>query len=117
MTVDVFTHKAIKNTGQKTQYFIEGHHDPIIDKADWDRVQQLLDEKYYRKRRGRRTKPRIVLKGCLTGFTQIDLEWDEDDIARIFCSAQPAAGAAAPAMAKHIEIITVKGEDNNVSTR
>ena len=111
MTVDVFSHKAIKNTGQKTQYFIEGHHEPIILRSDWDRVQQMIDEKYYRKRRGRRTKPRIVLKGCLTGFTQIDLDWDEDDIARIFYSTTPAAEAATPAMADHIEIIKVKGEN------
>ena len=111
MTVDVFSHKAIKNTGQKTQYFIEGHHEPIILKSDWDRVQQMIDEKYYRKRRGRRTKPRIVLKGCLTGFTQIDLDWDEDDIARIFYSTTPAAEVATPAMADHIEIIKVKGEN------
>ena len=111
MTVDVFSHKAIKNTGQKTQYFIEGHHEPIILKSDWDRVQQMIDEKYYRKRRGRRTKPRIVLKGCLTGFTQIDLDWDEDDIASIFYSTTPAAEAATPAMADHIEIIKVKGEN------
>lgn len=111
MTVDVFSHKAIKNTGQKTQYFIEGHHEPIILKSDWDRVQQMIDEKYYRKRRGRRTKPRIVLKGCLTSFTQIDLDWDEDDIARIFYSTTPAAEAATPAMADHIEIIKVKGEN------
>lgn len=111
MTVDVFSHKAIKNTGQKTQYFIEGHHDPIILRSDWDRVQQMIDEKYYRKRRGRRTKPKIVLKGCLAGFTQIDLDWDEDDIARIFYSTTPAAEAATPAMADHIEIIKVKGEN------
>ena len=74
-------------------------------------VQQMIDEKYYRKRRGRRTKPKIVLKGCLTGFTQIDLDWDEDDIARIFYSTTPAAEAATPAMADHIEIIKVKGEN------
>ena len=53
MTVDVFSHKAIKNTGQKTQYFIEGHHEPIILKSDWDRVQQMIDEKYYRINNGR----------------------------------------------------------------
>ena len=35
MTLDVFTHKAIKNRGQKKQYFIEGHHEAIIDKENW----------------------------------------------------------------------------------
>ena len=110
MTVDVFTHKSVKNTGQKTQYFIEGHHDPIIEKGDWDRVQQMLDEKYYRKKHGRRAKPRIVLKGCLAGFTQIDLDWDEDDIERIFSSKEPMEETTAPAMAENIEIITIKGD-------
>ena len=83
MTLDVFTHKAVKNRGQKKQYFIEGHHEAIIDKDDWQLVQKLIRERYYRKNR-RRRHPKIVLKGCLAGFTLVDQEWDDDDIAAIF---------------------------------
>ena len=87
MTLDVFTHKAVKNKGQKKQYFIEGHHEAIIDKKDWLLVQKLLQEKYYCKNR-RRKRSRIMVKGCLSGFTLIDLNWDDDDIVSVFMSPQ-----------------------------
>ena len=45
VTVDFFTHKSVKNSGHEPQYFIEGHHEPIIAKDDWLRVQQILKEK------------------------------------------------------------------------
>ena len=106
IAMDIFTHKSIKNTGQKPQYFIEGHHPAIIEKDDWLRVQQLIKERFYIKQRRRSTKPRIVLKGCLAGFTMIDLLWEEEDIAHIFCATQPAQ-AEPTAMADHIEIIKI----------
>jgi hypothetical protein len=93
MTLDVFTHKAVKNKGQKKQYFIEGHHEAIIDKKDWLLVQKLLQEKYYCKNR-RRKRPRIMVKGCLSGFTLIDLNWDDDDIVSVFMSPQSADTAS-----------------------
>ena len=106
IAMDIFSHKSIKNTGQKPQYFIEGHHPAIIEKDDWLRVQQLIKERFYCRQRKRRSKPRIVLKGCLAGFTMIDLSWDEDDIAHIFCAA-PTATAEPTAMADHIQIIKI----------
>lgn len=111
ISMDIFTHKAVKNTGQKPQYFIEGHHEAIIDKDDWLKVQQLIRDRFYIKQRKRRSKPKIVLNGCLAGFTQIDLAWDEDDIDYIFSAKTPAAEAATPtAMADHIQIIDIKGD-------
>ena len=111
ISMDIFTHKAVKNTGQKPQYFIEGHHEAIIDKDDWLKVQQLIRDRFYIKQRKRRSKPKIVLNGCLAGFTQIDLQWDEDDIDYIFSAQAPAAEAATPtAMADHIQIIDIKGD-------
>ena len=106
IAMDIFTHKSIKNTGQKPQYFIEGHHPAIIEKEDWLRVQQLIKERFYIKQRRRSSKPRIVLKGCLAGFTMIDLSWEEEDIAHIFCATQPAQ-AEPTAFAEHIEIIKI----------
>ena len=111
ISMDIFTHKAVKNTGQKPQYFIEGHHEAIIDKEDWLKVQQLIRDRFYIKQRKRRSKPKIVLNGCLAGFTQIDLNWDEDDVDYIFSAATPAATAVTePAMAEHIQIIYIKGD-------
>lgn len=111
ISMDIFTHKAVKNTGQKPQYFIEGHHEAIIDKEDWLKVQQLIRDRFYIKQRRRRSKPKIVLNGCLAGFTQIDLNWDEDDVDYIFSAATPTATAVTePAMAEHIQIIDIKGD-------
>ena len=106
MVVDVFSHKAVKNKGQKKQYFIEGHHEAIIDKDDWLLVQKLIRERHYCRNR-RRRRPRIIVKGCLAGFTLIDFGWDDDDIATIF-APHPAAMEAATS--DNIEIIELKGE-------
>jgi len=106
ITLDVFSHKAIKNRGDKKQYFIEGHHEAIIDKDDWLLVQRLIGERYYCKNR-RNKRPRIVVKGCLAGFTLIDLGWDEDDLASIFHTTKKESEEATT---DHIEIIDIKGE-------
>lgn len=50
-TIDFFTHKSVKNNGLETQYFIEGHHAPIIEKRDWLVAQQIRQERRYTKRR------------------------------------------------------------------
>lgn len=111
IAMDIFTHKSVKNTGQKTQYFIEGHHEAIVEKDEWQRVQQLLQGKYYIKQRKHSKKPHVVVKGCLAGFTMIDMSWDEDDVEHIFCAKQPATDPVAPtAMADHIKIIDIKGD-------
>lgn len=94
ITVDVFTHQAVKNRGQKKQYFMEGHHEAIVEKEDWLLVQRLIRERHYCKNR-RRRRPKIVVQGCLSGFTLIDLKWDDDDIASIFCKPQTEAEIAA----------------------
>lgn len=86
ITLDPLTHKTVKNKGLEPQYFIEGHHTPIIDKADWLRTQQLLKDNRHRKRQIRRRKPRYVVKGVLAGFMLVDLEWTDEDIDTIFAS-------------------------------
>ena len=102
VTLDVFSHKSVKNKGQWQQYFIEGHHEAIVDKQDWLLVQKLIQQRYYCKNR-RRRRPKIVVKGCLSGFTLIDLEWDDDDIDSIFFAPNNASEEAN----KNIEIIRI----------
>ena len=104
MTLDVFSHKAVKNKGQKKQYFIEGHHEAIIDKKDWQLVQKLIHERFYCKNR-RRKRPRIMVKGCLSGFTLIDLSWDDDHIVSIFIA--PKSTENTSDTTKNIEIIEI----------
>ena len=41
VTIDFFTHKSVKNNGIEPQYFVEGHHIPIIEKNDWLLAQQI----------------------------------------------------------------------------
>ncbi|MGN0786796.1 MAG: recombinase family protein [Christensenellales bacterium] len=107
ITLDVFTHKSVKNKGDKKQYFIEGHHEAIIDKDDWLLVQKLIRERHYYKNR-RRRRPRIMIKGCLAGFALIDLGWDDDDIESIFTTSKTTAQEACTS--ENIEIIEIKGE-------
>lgn len=70
VTIDFFTHKSVKNNGIEPQYFVEGHHIPIIEKNDWLLAQQIRKERRYRKRRSTHRKPRIVVKGVLSGFNR-----------------------------------------------
>lgn len=51
VTPDFLTHKCVKNNGIEPQYFMEGHHPPIIEKKDWLLVQEILKEHRYSKRR------------------------------------------------------------------
>ena len=43
-TIDFREHKSVKNT-MLNKYFKEEHHTAIIKKSDWQKVQQILDEK------------------------------------------------------------------------
>ena len=77
ITIDFFTHKSVKNKGLETQYFIESHHQALIDKEEWLKVQLILTEKrYVRRGRPRNRKPRTVIKGALAGFVICDPDWD-----------------------------------------
>ena len=84
VTVDLFTHKTVKNNGLETQYFIEGHHEPIIEKRDWQMAQAIRKERRYTKRCKRHRKPRVVVKGPLAGFYYVDPSWTPEDIDSIF---------------------------------
>ena len=75
VTVDLFTHKSVKNNGLETQYFIEGHHEPIIEKGDWQMAQAIRKERRYSKRSRRTRKPRAIMGGSLAGFYYTDLSW------------------------------------------
>ena len=77
VTVDFFTHKSVKNNGLEAQYFIEGHHIPIIEKRDWLLAQQIRKEQRYAKNRAKRYRPRMVVKGPLAGFVIVDPSWED----------------------------------------
>jgi len=82
---DFLTHKRVKNTGQVPSYIYEKHHEPIIPKPQWEKVQRLLETKKERKQKRRRgsAKPMTITKGRLAGFMVIDVTTDKH-INRIF---------------------------------
>lgn len=95
--MDPLTHQCVKNNGIEPQYYIEDHHAPIIDKADWKLVQQIIKEKRYRKRKGQRSrKPKFVVKGPLAGFFIIDPTWDEQDVEDIIARSSNTTEPLSP---------------------
>lgn len=82
-TISVDFHSQ-RNIGQEERYFIRDHHTPIIGRGDWDKVQKLIREKYYIRNRAHIPKPKMVVKGCLTGFVLLDPEWPDDQTAALF---------------------------------
>ena len=41
-TLDCITHKIVKNHGERPMYLVTNHHDPIVDRDTYNRVQQEL---------------------------------------------------------------------------
>ena len=44
-SVDPLTKKAKINRGEREQYYIKNHHEPIIDRDTWDKVQEVMKER------------------------------------------------------------------------
>lgn len=73
------THKTVKNTGQLKAYLLHNHHEPIVSKEDWDKVQELLATwRTRRKNRPRKQHKVITVKrGRFAGYIIIDPSWTE----------------------------------------
>lgn len=84
VTIDFFTHKSVKNKGLEKQYFIEGHHVPIVEKADWLMVQQIRQERRYMRKRKGWQKLRSVAKGPLAGFFVLDPTWRDEQLDSVY---------------------------------
>jgi len=55
---DFLSKRVVRNTGQRTQYYLEGHHEPIIDRETFERVGNLISQNALRTKRtgkGKRT--------------------------------------------------------------
>lgn len=67
-TKDHLSHEAKKNDGNKNQYLITNHHEAIIDRATFQKVQEKLSNaRTYKKRGERKTYPlsgRIICSEC-----------------------------------------------------
>ena len=110
VTIDFFTHKSVKNNGLETQYFIEGHHDPIIEKSDWLTAQQIRKERRYTKNRSRRGKPRYIVKGSLAGFLIVNPYWETEYIESLFQTLSTQAEPAVSPLLEDDENFTISKE-------
>ena len=46
VTVDIFTHRSVRNDGRADQFFLADHHEPIVSKELWEEAQQIIAGKY-----------------------------------------------------------------------
>ena len=88
-TVDCFSHRSVKNRGQRPQYRLKNNHPAIISREDWDKVQELL---LLPRRKGSGNAVPIAAKfrvsriksGRLNGFIILDPNWRAGDIEKLF---------------------------------
>lgn len=55
-TVDCITHKVMKNNGERPMYLVTDHHDPIVDRDTFNRVQQELARRSSKRKISDKTK-------------------------------------------------------------
>ena len=83
-TVDCFSHKRMKNTGQRPQYLLKGGIPAIIPKNIWLVVQTLLKER--RSSKSLTEKPNVgvfisrVKTDALRGYVYINPNWSKNQI-------------------------------------
>lgn len=89
-TVDCFSHKRKKNTGQRAQFFRAGTHPAIISHKDWDEVQDLLQ---HRRKTPKLDKMRLLEQklslprikgGKLRGFILFNPKWTNKELDMVF---------------------------------
>lgn len=83
-TKDYRTHKSVKNT-DLNMYFKEAHHVPIIKKADWLRVQDILEHRKdaskattLRRLTTKFVAPRVK-DGLFQGYYILDSQWSASE--------------------------------------
>lgn len=88
-TVDCFSHRAVKNRGERPQYRLRNNHPAIISREDWDKVQKLLA--LPRRSGSGKTQPvpekirfTRIKTGRLKGFVVLNPQWRQNDIDSLF---------------------------------
>ena len=59
-TLDCITHKVVKNYGERPMYLVTDHHDPIIDRDTYNRVQQELARRSSKRKISDKTTTLVV---------------------------------------------------------
>lgn len=87
-TEDYLSHRAVRNTGQRDKYYIRDHHDPIISRETFEKVQELIA-----RRGGKRhvlvPQKRLYVKkaGVLRGFVPFSPEWKAIALGRVISAS------------------------------
>lgn len=84
-TIDCFSHKKVKNIGQRPQYRLRNHHQAIIAREDWLRVQESLKQRRYsayhiEKPLEEKLYITRIKSGRLKGFVVIDQRWNRAEL-------------------------------------
>jgi hypothetical protein len=70
---DIFTKKAIKNTGIKRMFYEEDHHDAIVSKKEHVRALMLLKSEFYSPCFNLHYEIEVIRKGLLQGFIPLNI--------------------------------------------
>lgn len=86
-TVDCFTHKKKRNTGQRPQYLLRNGIPTIIPRKTWNKVQEYLLQRRYSSRHVEKPDTGVyvsrVKTGALRGFVYINPQWRQKDIDQV----------------------------------
>lgn len=83
-TVDYLTHKTKRNEGERDQFYIADHHDPIVSREIWDKAQVFLRKLNYKNwKRSNQQRLIPIEKVLLFGFISISPYWKEISIVRL----------------------------------
>ncbi len=62
-TVDSITHRRVLNKGEEDKFYIKDHHEPIISKEDFEKVQEIMQSRSNSRPTGRKMQNRYVFSG------------------------------------------------------
>jgi len=99
-TLDFRTHKTVLNNGHKAQYYIERHHEGIVSKEKYEKVQEILDAKKVEFTRGKYERSpfssRVVCAWCGKNFHRFKqgpekVSWrcSSGNKSKLLCKADP----------------------------
>ena len=62
-TADSITHKRLRNKGEEDKYYIKEHHEPIVSPEDFDKAQEILNNRTGSRLTGRRISKKFTFSG------------------------------------------------------
>ena len=94
-TVDYLTHRSKKNEGERDQFFIADHHEPIVTHEVWDRAKLILEKMNYKNWK-RRDQQRLIplARGLLAGFVPVSPLWRDISISRLINASEKVLGGS-----------------------